>query len=636
MKFSFFRQWIILLIALMLLGSVMGLNLYRGKQQLLRKEEQQILTQTRIIARNLETQLKTTDQALQGIVADHAFLSDPANHPRANARLTVLVRAMVGVRTLFFTDAAGTILAANRPELIGGNFKHRDYFIEPQQHPDPALLYISPPFLSVLNTYVFNVTRILTDANGQFAGVVTAGIEPEYFRVLLESVLYAPDMIATINHGDGVRFMIIPHREGQAGKNLAVPGSMFTRHKQSGKQENLYTEVGYATGEHRLMALATLNASETRMDKPPCIIAGRKVVDIIRPWKDDATHQGLLFLLITTIAVISVFLAQKRQTVLFRAEQDLAESRQRFVDIFNFMPDATVVFDLQNRVTAWNKAMEEMTGVPKEKMLGQGNNAYAVPFYGERRPTLINMLDISDHDLGRKYSNISRKGALLCGEAYCPALYNGAGAHLWAAVAPLHDADGKRIGTIESIRDISGIKQLEADLKHKNELLANQARVDFLTGIYNRLMFSELLRAELASANRYQTPVAMIMFDIDHFKQINDTFGHNTGDHVLKEMARLVSARIRAHDYFCRWGGEEFLILATKNNSNQAAQLAEILRDLIERHNFGNDLYITVSLGVTAYTHGESPEALTERVDTLLYRAKKKGRNRVEADPTLG
>jgi diguanylate cyclase (GGDEF)-like protein/PAS domain S-box-containing protein len=630
MKKTFQRQWLLLVTALLFLGAVIGFNLHGNRHRLVRQENQRILTQTRVIARNMEAQFKAANQTLEGILQDLPSLRRTENAAYAQAHLASMVNAMPGVRTLFLTDAAGTVLAANRPEIVGVNFRHRDYFSEPQHHPDPQKLYISPPFKSLLNIYVFNITRMIADAEGRFAGIVTLSVDPEYFEVLLESVLYAPDMIATINHGSGVRFMILPHRADQAGKDLAVPGSMFSRHQQSGTTENIYTDIGYATGEQRTMALITLDIQPRLMDKPPCIIVGRLTSEIMRPWRQNALLQGLFFLLTCVVAALSLLLAQRRQAILLQAEKDLAASRQRFVDIFDFIPDATAVFDQDKRVIAWNKAMEKMTGVPPEEMLGQGNNAHALPFYGERRPTLVNLLDADDPGLKAQYSEITRQGATLSGEAFCPALHQGAGAHLWAIVAPLYDAQGLRIGAIESIRDISAIKELEKELQQKNALLASQARLDFLTGIYNRLMFNELLRAELASACRYQTPVAMIMFDLDHFKRINDTLGHNTGDHVLKEVAGLVARRLRAHDYFCRWGGEEFLILATKNELTQAVQLAEVLRRLIADHDFGDGLRLTASFGVGSYVWDETPEALIDRVDTALYRAKTGGRNRVE------
>ena len=147
--------------------------------------------------------------------------------------------------------------------------------------------------------------------------------------------------------------------------------------------------------------------------------------------------------------------------------------------------------------------MEQMSGVPKKAILGQGDYAYTVPFHGDRRANLLNLLDVDDATLADRYQNITRKGESLNAEAFCLALNNGAGATVWSICAPLHDVHGRRIGAIESIRDISAIKQLEAKLKQSNDLLKSQARIDFLTGVYNRLMFDKLLHAEMQRTHRY-------------------------------------------------------------------------------------------------------------------------------------
>lgn len=624
-------QWLVLSAVLVLLGSVIGYKLYISRQQIVQQEGHRILTQTRVIVRNMEFQFKTTNLALQGILDDLPFLSRPENRSRANARLAMLADAMPGIRTILITDVKGVVVVANRPELLGRDFSGRSYFTEPKRRQNPALLYVSPPFKSFSDVYVFNLTRMISGPRGTFAGVVTASLDPDYFDVLLRSVLYAPDMIATINHGDGIRFMVRPERPGQAGKNLAVPGSMFTRHRESGREETLLTDIGYATGEQRLMALVTMRRQQIDIDIPPCIIAGRKMSEIMRTWQEDALKEGAFFLVFCVVSVVGLVLVQRRQAGILKAERELAETRQRFVNIFDFMPDATFVVDLDMRVIAWNRAMEQMTGIPKEQMLGQGDYAYTVPFHGDRRPNLIDLLFVKDANLGDKYKNVTRKGASLFAEVFCPALYQGKGAHVWAIAAPLYDLQGEVVGAIESIRDISARKQLETDLRQSNELLASQARLDFLTNIYNRLMFNELLHAELARACRYTTTLSLIMFDLDHFKQVNDTMGHAVGDHVLKEVARLVSGRIRTHDIFCRWGGEEFMILTPKIDVVQATQLAEDIRGLIAGHDFGEALHVTASFGVIDCLCGESPELLIERVDAALYQAKNGGRNRVVA-----
>lgn len=170
-------------------------------------------------------------------------------------------------------------------------------------------------------------------------------------------------------------------------------------------------------------------------------------------------------------------------------------------------------------------------------------------------------------------------------------------------------------------------KKLEVALKETRDLFEREARIDYLTGIYNRMMFNELLEAEVQRARRYTTDLSLIMFDLDHFKKINDSCGHIIGDHVLKEVAQLVSDNIRAHDVFARWGGEEFMVLTPKNMQSQAAVLAEKLRSLCEAHDFGNGLHVTASFGVTQYKSEDTLASFTARTDEALYLAKGNGRN---------
>ncbi|MDY0302066.1 MAG: sensor domain-containing diguanylate cyclase [Trichlorobacter sp.] len=180
--------------------------------------------------------------------------------------------------------------------------------------------------------------------------------------------------------------------------------------------------------------------------------------------------------------------------------------------------------------------------------------------------------------------------------------------------------------------EIIDTRRAYQELKQANELLARQARVDFLTGIYNRRMFEQMMDAEIARQQRYGFTLALIMFDIDHFKRVNDTLGHAGGDLVLQKIAELVSCRIRSHDIFCRWGGEEFIILLPSSSLCQAAVLAEILRSMVEQHDFKNSMQITLSFGAAEYQCKEPPHNFIKRADTALYKAKQQGRNQVVLD----
>jgi two-component system, cell cycle sensor histidine kinase and response regulator CckA len=163
-----------------------------------------------------------------------------------------------------------------------------------------------------------------------------------------------------------------------------------------------------------------------------------------------------------------------------RVEEALKKSERNLSDIIEFLPDATFVIDLEGTVIAWNRAIEEMTGIPKEKMLGQKDHAYTIPFYGERRRQLLDLIDESDQELESKYKTIQRKGSALYAEAFAPALYGGKGAHFWATGAPLFDDSGSRVGAIESIRDITERVQMEEEKRSLEERLNRAEKMEAL------------------------------------------------------------------------------------------------------------------------------------------------------------
>ncbi|MBD3823650.1 MAG: diguanylate cyclase [Epsilonproteobacteria bacterium] len=157
--------------------------------------------------------------------------------------------------------------------------------------------------------------------------------------------------------------------------------------------------------------------------------------------------------------------------------------------------------------------------------------------------------------------------------------------------------------------------------------LESLSTTDHLTGIGNRRYFTTKANGEIARAERYKTPLSFIMFDIDHFKLINDKHGHDVGDMVLVEYTRLIASVLRESDIFCRVGGEEFVIILPHTRQEQALELAHKLREIVESHH--KILNVTMSFGVAMLLPNEKLEMLYRRLDTLLYRAKNSGRNRV-------
>jgi len=214
-----------------------------------------------------------------------------------------------------------------------------------------------------------------------------------------------------------------------------------------------------------------------------------------------------------------------------RAIRAVKDSEQRQSDIINFLPDATLAIDLSGTVIAWNKAMEEMTGVTREAIIGKGDFEYALPFYGERRPLLLNFVIRPDEDLTIKYPVLTRQDNKLISQLFLSRLYAGRGAYLWFIASPLYDAKGQIIGAIESIRDITTRKQAEQELQTAYEqITANEEEL--------RENYDELIKRQeelLASEERYRTVfentgTAMLLIENDTIiRLVNDEFAHLTG-----------------------------------------------------------------------------------------------------------
>ncbi|MDP2279553.1 MAG: GGDEF domain-containing protein, partial [Nitrospirota bacterium] len=184
-------------------------------------------------------------------------------------------------------------------------------------------------------------------------------------------------------------------------------------------------------------------------------------------------------------------------------------------------------------------------------------------------------------------------------------------------------------------------KALQDELRQKNLQLQNllkqvefMAITDQLTGLYNRRHLEIILKEEFKRTFRYKTPLTCMMIDIDHFKRINDAFGHNAGDAVLKETAKIIAETARESDTVARWGGEEFIIILPQTKKEEALQAASRIVKAISEHNFQDipNERITVSIGIASAPDPstDSEDKLIHASDIALYDAKKKGRNRVE------
>lgn len=292
-------------------------------------------------------------------------------------------------------------------------------------------------------------------------------------------------------------------------------------------------------------------------------------------------------------------------------EKDVSKQLQKLSSALEQIDDIVTITNRAGTIEYVNEAFVKHTGYSREEIYGHKANIlksgqHDQTFYETLWDTILS---------GQVYKNrvINRKKN---GELY----------YEQKTITPLKDDNGHITVFVSTAKDVTQAVRSE-------KMLEQMAKTDKLTGIYNRHSFEELSDKEIAGAERYETPLSLIMLDIDHFKHINDTYGHDIGDSVLKELVSVVNLNIRKSDIFARWGGEEFLILCSNTDQEQAIALANKLRQEIEAKDFTVAGRVTSSFGVAQLMREETKEMLLKHVDDALYYSKEHGRNRVTALP---
>jgi signal transduction histidine kinase len=330
----FLIQWLVLGMILLLLGCGMSYSLARQHSITEAEEEAKLTNLAKVMDDNLGYQLNATNMALMSIRDDLPYWKKVHDgQSLTNHRLRVMSDAMSGVRTINVHNAAGTIVASNRGELIGRDLSGRDYFKTSQQHPDPAKLYVSAPFKSVLGTYSLVLARVLTGPKGEFAGIVAATLDPEYFATLLKSILSEPDMRAFVNHSDGVLFLIVPDRKDIEGMDLAKPGSFYTRHVESGQRATLLKGVAYTTGNERMVAMRTVKNDKFTSDKTLMVAVSRDLNAIFATWRKEVIVQIGLFGLLAMATLSGLPVYQRRQSEFVRSSKLMEEELRQALEI---------------------------------------------------------------------------------------------------------------------------------------------------------------------------------------------------------------------------------------------------------------------------------------------------------------
>lgn len=324
----------------------------------------------------------------------------------------------------------------------------------------------------------------------------------------------------------------------------------------------------------------------------------------LKPFRHTEGGDAVLEVLVTGLDI-----TQKMQLT-----HQLQISTSRFRSVVDAAYDAIITIDQEHNITLFNRAAENLFGYESPEMIGQPllklipeahrgkHDAYVHQF--ARSPVVSRQMDERNRIYG-----LHRDGTLL----------------------PVEIAISKI--NVDGLLEFTAIIRDIEDRVRLMEQLERQAETDELTGLPNRREFLDVMEHSLRSTAN----LSVLMLDIDHFKNVNDTYGHDCGDEVLTVLAKVGSAIIRKVGIFARWGGEEFMIALPHTDLDQARAIAEQLRATIANQDFTHDWHnghpipFTISIGVTTRTADEGDiSAILKRVDEALYKAKDSGRNRVE------
>jgi signal transduction histidine kinase len=297
------------------LALLLGAWVAQQRGALLAQEGARLQAQVHQVASPIAGQLASTHQIL-GLLADRWRDREAGADAAAGDRwLQALADIHVGVRTLVVIDARGRVVAANRASLVGRDVTQREFFQTARHLDDPAALIVSPPYVTSLDVYAMNASRVLHDAQGRFDGMVTATLDPEFFRRALDAALFAPDAWAALAHDSGVLVMRQPPLPGSEGQRLDRPGSMFERHAASGAERTLFVGPIALTGDADLIAQQTVRPPGAATAAGLVIALARSEAAALAPWRRVSAAAAALLVLLAVVAAAGLHWVQRAERV---------------------------------------------------------------------------------------------------------------------------------------------------------------------------------------------------------------------------------------------------------------------------------------------------------------------------------
>ncbi|WP_326534536.1 diguanylate cyclase domain-containing protein [Pseudorhodoferax sp.] len=591
----------VLIIALVLALAALAIGTDHARS----RERAQVATQNlaRLIEAQLSDNLDKIDIYLQLVALRHLDrLAPGAQRDAAEAPVPLPRMARIDLDGLSIADATGTVQLrpgqGPQPPGPAASVAAQDFFRRAVLDAPAGLVVIGPRGEGApegSGGMVF--ARAVRDARGGLLGVAFAEMSNAQFDRLFEGIDLGEHGAASLRTQD----LQLVHYHGHAPGGPGGAPAELRRALQAAPQEGSYEATSMLDGRDRI------NGYRKLRNHPFIVVVGQSTQDAMAGWRANT----LLVVALTGLTVVVMLWAWLMQVRWSRRQLQALHSR--FEAIVQTSSDSIVSKTLQGRITTWNRGAQQMFGYTEAQMLGQSAARLAPPERQGEDATLIARVQRGERLQAYETQRLRQDGTLI---------------DVSMAVSPVLDARGRIAGISVIARDISRHKAMEAEIRA-------MAFNDPLTRLPNRRLLMDRLRQAQLSSSRQRSYFGVLFIDLDGFKRVNDSFGHEVGDQLLIEIGRRLQAAVRQHDTVARLGGDEFVVLLEelgvdeKTAADHVNTVADKILDAIERsHHVRGEMHrCSASIGIRLLVGSQdSPEQVLMDADAAMYSVKRQRR----------
>ncbi|MCA1470782.1 diguanylate cyclase [Bradyrhizobium sp. IC3195] len=596
-----------------MLACVLGLVAWKAsvaRNATLVRAQEDLSNLAHSLARHATNTFKAPDVAMTGMV-DLLKYQNPLPE-RFNAHLVAATRSMPQIREIGVLNAEGSWRYSSFERLPGHNNSDRSYFVHHRDNPGSKMLVSGPIISRTSGRPSIILSKRISAATGDFAGVVLAAVDCDYFSSFYATFGVGSQGGISLLSTDGTLLARWPVVE--AGRKIADTSLFQKRLNES------------PSGSYKITSpfdgLAKYIAYEQGPEYPTVVTVARSENEVLANWRTDLISDGLIAALLVAIIIGMAALLSSQFRFRTGLERTLRDREARLRLLADNIADIVIVMDRKGCLRYVSASVTTVLGMTENDFLGRS------------------CLDVVHDDDREKVIAASRE--LKQAKAYSSVRFRvrrSDGAMVWleAHFKLAEHSVGSELEIVGVLRDVTKQKGLEDELSSANLKLAQLATTDGLTKLANRRSFDAFIRETYGK----HLVLSVLLIDIDHFKGFNDALGHQAGDACLQRIAEVIGgATANTGGLSARYGGEEFAVVLPGVDEERAVRVANAIRMLVTRlhiyHPRSPGKYVTISVGVAGKSETTADElTLTREADIALYYAKAQGRDTTIASSTI-